>query len=198
MTRPTDTTARSTTRPTETTTETTTETIAETTTGPTGRTAAATTRPTAAPAADRPAVGDTTFAVAAGDAERGWSVAWVGDCRAYFVPPSPDTAGPALPATADHTIGRYLRDRGVPAAPALDRVLTTTARKGEPGAAAGPPGPGRLVLVTNGVHHVLDAHAIARIARSVADPARAAGALVTAALDAGGADNAAAAVADLR
>ncbi|QTR03454.1 hypothetical protein J7S33_31930, partial [Saccharothrix algeriensis] len=68
-------------------------------TGPTDRTAAATTRPTAAPAADRPAAGDTTFAVAAGDAERGWSVAWVGDCRAYFVPPSPDTAGPALPAT---------------------------------------------------------------------------------------------------
>ncbi|QTR03453.1 hypothetical protein J7S33_31925, partial [Saccharothrix algeriensis] len=77
--------------------------------------------------------------------------------------------------------------------------LTTTARKGEPGAAAGPPGPGRLVLVTNGVHHVLDAHAIARIARSVADPgARGGRRGPRRGSTGGGADNAAGGVADLR
>ncbi|MBB5957952.1 serine/threonine protein phosphatase PrpC [Saccharothrix tamanrassetensis] len=149
----------------------------------------------------RTALGDATFVVAAGDVAHGWSVTWVGDCRAYFVPLVPDTpAGPApaVPLTSDHTIGQYLRQRGVQASPNLDRVVASTARKGDPGSAYAPPGAGRLVLVTNGVHHLLDAHAIGRIARTVTDPAEAAGALVTAALDAGGTDNAAAAIADLR
>ncbi|MEU6153294.1 protein phosphatase 2C domain-containing protein [Actinosynnema sp. NPDC047251] len=145
--------------------------------------------------------GDTTYVVAAGDRHHGWSVTWVGDCRAYFVPLVPDTPaghGPAVLLTADHTIGQYLRERGVNANPSLDRVVTTTARKGVPGYAAGPPGAGRLVLLTNGVHHQLDAEDIARIAASVGDPAEAARLLVAAALDSGGTDNAAAAVADLR
>ncbi|WP_433259807.1 hypothetical protein ACQPZF_21590 [Actinosynnema sp. CS-041913] len=144
--------------------------------------------------------GDTTFAVAAGDA-RGWAVAWVGDCRAYLVPPAPDASAgpdPAILLTADHTIGHYLRERGVQAHPGLDRVVTTTARKGDPALTHGPTAEGRLVLVTNGVHHHLDAHTIADITRTVADPAEAASALVAAALRAGGTDNAAAAVADLR
>ncbi|MEV0680038.1 protein phosphatase 2C domain-containing protein [Actinosynnema sp. NPDC050436] len=149
---------------------------------------------TAAVAPPDAGAGDTTYAVAAGDRD-GWCVVWVGDCRAYFMPQTPGAT--ALPLTADHTIGQYLRERGVRAAPRLDRVVTTTARKGVPGWAAGPPGPGRLVLVTNGVHHLLDAGAIARTAGAAADPAEAARLLVAAALDAGGTDNAAAAVADL-
>ncbi len=151
--------------------------------------------------ADGTRVGDTTYAVAAGDARRGWSVVWVGDCRAYFVPLVPDTPaghGPALPLTTDHTIGQYLRDRDVRANPSFDRVVTTTARKGVPGITAGPPGAGRLVLLTNGVHHHVDPDMVAHIARTVPDPAAAAAALVAAAYEAGGTDNAAAAVADLR
>ncbi|MBW4718381.1 PP2C family protein-serine/threonine phosphatase [Saccharothrix obliqua] len=139
--------------------------------------------------------GDTTFAVAAGDAEHGWTVTWVGDCRAYFVP---DTAAAPVLLTADHTLGQYLRDRDVRAHPGMDHVVTTTARKGVPGFATGPAGAGRLVLLTNGVHHHLDAAAIARVAREVADPATAARVLVDAAIAAGGSDNAAATVADVR
>ncbi|MEU4804074.1 hypothetical protein [Actinosynnema sp. NPDC023587] len=145
--------------------------------------------------------GDTTYAVAAGDLGHGWTVAWVGDCRAYFVPLVPDTPaghGAALLLTADHTLGQYMRERGVQTHPSLDRVVTTSARKGVPGYATGPPGAGRLVLLTNGVHHQLDANAIARVAGAVGDPSEAARLLVAAALEAGGKDNAAAAVADLR
>lgn len=132
--------------------------------------------------------GDTTLVVAAGTAHQ-WSVAWVGDCRAYFLPEN----GPATLLTTDHTIGRYLRDRGVEANPRMDLVVTTTARKGGHGVVRGA-GPGRLVLLTNGVHRCADHTAVARLARGAADPAEAARALVAVAAE----DNAAAVVVDVR
>ncbi|GAA0223235.1 hypothetical protein GCM10010492_21750 [Saccharothrix mutabilis subsp. mutabilis] len=132
--------------------------------------------------------GDTTLAVAAGTAHQ-WSVAWVGDCRAYFLPDH----GPATLLTTDHTIGRYLRDRGIEANPRMDLVVTTTARKGGHGVVRGA-GPGRLVLLTNGVHRTTDHQAVTRLALSAADPAEAARALVAVAAE----DNAAAVVVDVR
>ncbi|WP_309111097.1 protein phosphatase 2C domain-containing protein [Saccharothrix sp.] len=132
--------------------------------------------------------GDTTLVVAAGGVPQ-WFVAWVGDCRAYFLPEN----GPATLLTTDHTVGRYLRDRGVDANPRLDLVVTTTARKGGHGVARGA-GPGRLVLLTNGVHRATDEATVTRLARSATDPAEAARALVDVAVE----DNAAAVVVDLR
>ncbi|MFI9813308.1 PP2C family protein-serine/threonine phosphatase [Saccharothrix variisporea] len=131
---------------------------------------------------------DTTLVVASGTTHH-WSVAWVGDCRAYFL----GDTDPATLLTTDHTIGRYLRDRGVPANPRLDLVVTTTARKGGHGVVHGS-GPGRLVLLTNGVHRATDQATITHLARTTTDPAEAARALVALTQD----DNAAAVVVDLR
>jgi protein phosphatase len=135
---------------------------------------------------------DTTLAVASGTTTR-WCVAWVGDCRACFLPESESGPTPATLLTADHTIGQYLRERGVTANPRLDLVVTTTARKGGHGVVHGS-GPGRLVLLTNGVHRATDQAAITHLARATTDPAEAARALVALADE----DNAAAVVVDLR
>ncbi|MEU5692953.1 hypothetical protein [Actinosynnema sp. NPDC020468] len=142
--------------------------------------------------AREPVVGNAVFAVASGDA-RGWSVAWVGDCRAYFVPEH----GPAVPLTHDHTMGQYLRDRGVHTGRNLDHVVTTTAREGDPGFVLGPRGRGRLALVTDGLHRVLSTDTIGHVVRTTTDPAAAAGALIAAAAAAGTRDNACAVVVDL-
>ncbi|NUT91432.1 MAG: hypothetical protein HOY78_05320 [Saccharothrix sp.] len=152
------------------------------------------TDPTPTPAETPPAPstrpGDTTLVVAAGTTHQ-WCVAWVGDCRAYFLPTSDSPTATLL--TTDHTIGRYLRDRGVTANPRLDLVVTTTARKGGHGLVRGS-GPGRLVLLTNGVHRATDQATITHLARTTTDPAEAARALVALADE----DNAAAVVVDLR
>ncbi|MEJ2858386.1 MULTISPECIES: protein phosphatase 2C domain-containing protein [unclassified Saccharothrix] len=143
---------------------------------------------TGRPRAPQQDLGDTTLVVASGTTQH-WSVAWVGDCRAYYLP----DAGSTALLTTDHTIGQYLRDRGVPVNPRLDLVVTTTARKGGHSVVHGS-GPGRLVLLTNGIHRTTDQAAITRLTRSTTDPAEAARALVAVARE----DNAAAVVVDLR
>ncbi|GAA3883187.1 hypothetical protein GCM10022243_54790 [Saccharothrix violaceirubra] len=145
-------------------------------------------RPAASPD-DRPP-GNAVLVVATGD-HRGWSVAWAGDARAYLV-----TDGDAIPLTTDHTVGRYFRDRGADPGPRLDHVVTSTVRSGAIGTTHGR-STGRLVLVTDGVHRVLDAATLGRVTRAVADPADAAGALLDAARAAGTTDDCAAVVLDL-
>lgn len=148
-------------------------------------------------------IGDAVLAVAVGDAGRGWSVSWVGDCRAYFVSPGTGAqgrAGQAQQLTTDHTVAEYLRARGVHPGARLEHVVTSTVATVGPdgiGQAPGPGGAGRLVLVTDGVHRTLDARAIAAIVRTVADPAAAARWLTRAALAAGGHDDVGAVVTDL-
>jgi serine/threonine protein phosphatase PrpC len=139
--------------------------------------------------------GDAVLVVAAADRE-GWSVSWVGDCRAYLVRPS----GPAQRLTSDHTIGEFLRVSRARAARHWDHVVTTTAsnvKRRDVGSVRGGPLDGRLVLCTDGVHRVLDDHAIAHAVRGIADPVVAARRVVDMALMKGTRDNAGVAVADL-
>lgn len=146
-------------------------------------------------------IGDAVLAVGVGDPDRGWSVSWVGDCRAYFVPLGTGAPGrTVLRLTTDHTVAEYLRARGIHPGARLEHVVTSTVATVEPdgiGYVAGSGGAGRLVLVTDGVHRVLDARTIAGIVRAVADPAAAARQLTRGALAAGGRDDVGAVVTDL-
>lgn len=143
-----------------------------------------------------PDAGDTVLVTAAGLPGGGWTVSWVGDCRALL------WDGATLrPLTRDHTMAEELRALGVAAGGSWENVVTTTVRTADPATAGhvwGPPGPGTLVLLTDGVHRVLPPERIAAVLTAADDGAFPAGvtarALVADALDSGGRDNATAAV----
>ncbi|MFR9802503.1 PP2C family protein-serine/threonine phosphatase [Pseudonocardia sp. RS010] len=135
---------------------------------------------------------DAVMVVAAGLPGGGWSVSWVGDCRALLV-----TDRGVARLTHDHTVAQWLRDRGKDALPEWEHVVMTTVGSAGPdtlGHVRGPAAQGTLVLVSDGVHRPLDDATIAFLVRRAVTPARAARDLVDAALAAGGRDNASAAV----
>lgn len=142
-----------------------------------------------------PTTGDAVLVVATAD-RSGWSVGWVGDCRAYLVRPS----GPAQRLTSDHTIGEFMRSHRARAARRWDHVVTTTtstAKTRDVGFVSGGPLDGRLVLCTDGAHRVLDDDTVAHAVRGIADPVVAARRMVDWALMKGTTDNVGVAVADL-
>jgi serine/threonine protein phosphatase PrpC len=113
----------------------------------------------------------------------GFRIAWVGDARAYSW-----TADTLCQVTTDHTLAQYFRDRGQPAAPRLEHVVTTSVRTTRPeeiGTAE--THSGGLVLTSDGVHKALTAEKIREV---LAQPLNTASALVEAAIAAGGSDNA--------
>ncbi|HEY2192625.1 MAG TPA: serine/threonine protein phosphatase [Actinomycetospora sp.] len=130
--------------------------------------------------------GDAALSVALGPAPGSvhapWSLAWVGDCRAW------SWDGRALhPLTHEHTVAAEMRAAGVAVAPGLEHVLTTSVRTVRGATEVGltaVPAPVSLVLASDGVHRGLDpvrlaglvAHVpAAALARTLVDTARAAG-----------------------
>ncbi len=147
-------------------------------------------------AVDAEPSGDAVLVVAAGLPGGGWTVSWVGDCRALLW-----DGADLTPITRDHTMAEELRALGVAAGGSWENVVTTTVRTADPSTAGhvwGPPGPGTLLLLTDGVHRVLPADRIADILSAADEGDFPAGvtarALVADALDAGGRDNATAAL----
>ncbi|GAA4683181.1 hypothetical protein GCM10023215_16860 [Pseudonocardia yuanmonensis] len=142
-----------------------------------------------------PGADDAVMVVAAGLPGGGWTVSWVGDCRALVV-----TERGVTRLTHDHTVAQWLRDRGKDVVPAWEHIVMTTVGSADPavvGHARGPVGPGTLVLLSDGVHRALDDETIAFLVRRAGEPARAARDLVDAALTAGTTDNASAIVVPL-
>jgi PPM family protein phosphatase len=124
-----------------------------------------------------------------------WTVAWVGDCRAW------SWDGSALhPLTREHTVASEMRAAGVAVAPRLENVLTTSVRTVRGATEIGltaVPAPTTLVLASDGVHRSVDPARLARLVAHVL-PAALAGTLVESALAAGTDDNATALVVDTR
>jgi protein phosphatase len=137
-------------------------------------------------AAGRSIAGDAALTVAlgpgAGTAGTAWTVAWVGDCRAW----SFDGRDLHL-LTHDHTVAAEMRAAGVAVAGHLEHVLTTSVRSVRGATEIGltaVPAPAALVLASDGVHRGLDparlaglvAHVPApALARTLVDTARAGG-----------------------
>lgn len=121
-------------------------------------------------------------------------IAWVGDCRAYR------WNGRMLhQITTDHTLAEYLRMRGQYAAPRTNHVITTTVRtvrEDQIGRAATGSSNGRILLSTDGVHKRLDMATIKLLLATGESASATAEAMVDAALDGGGRDNASAFVID--
>ncbi|MCD2190011.1 PP2C family protein-serine/threonine phosphatase [Actinomycetospora soli] len=139
--------------------------------------------------------GDAALTVALGPdtrlAEATWTVAWVGDVRAFAL-----VDGRPWPLTREHTVGADMRAAGIAVADHLDHVLTTSVRtlRGAVGiGVTAIAAPDALVLATDGVHRVLDPDTLAAACArtSVPDLAQA---LVDAAGRAGTRDNATALV----
>lgn len=137
-------------------------------------------------AAGKVLAGDTALTVALAPDPRTtgctWTVAWVGDCRAW------SWDGRAIhPLTHDHTVAAEMRAAGVAVAPRLEHVLTTSVRSVRGATEIGltaVPAPAALVLASDGVHRGLDparltglvAHVPApALPRSLVDTARATG-----------------------
>jgi PPM family protein phosphatase len=124
-----------------------------------------------------------------------WTVAWVGDCRAW------SWDGRAVhPLTREHTVASEMRAAGVAVAPSLDNVLTTSVRTVRGATEIGMtavPAPVTLVLATDGVHRTVDPAGLARLVAHVPPPVLAR-TLVDSAGAAGTHDNATALVVDTR
>jgi serine/threonine protein phosphatase PrpC len=150
------------------------------------------------------ATGDAALVVALepGGGTRAWEIAWVGDCRAL----AQDGHGVQRRLTRDHTVAAAMRATGLRPARRLDHVLMTsvrTAKHSEVGVTRAE-SPAALLLVSDGVHRTLPPHELTgghdlrdpldRHGRGPADPRLWAPALTTAAIDAGGRDNATALV----
>jgi protein phosphatase len=138
-----------------------------------------------------------TVALAPGPGSVGapWTIAWVGDCRAW------SWDGSALhPLTREHTVASEMRAAGVAVAPRLDNVLTTSVRTVRGATEIGltaVPAPATLVLATDGVHRSVDPARLARLVAHVPPPVLAR-TLVDSAGAAGTHDNATALVVDAR
>lgn len=109
--------------------------------------------------------GDAAMVVALGPApgRREWTLAWVGDCRAYAL------HGTLLSLrTADHTVAAEMRAAGIAVHPRFDHVLATSVRTVRPTeiGTARVDRPDALLLVSDGVHRAVDAamlvHALTR------------------------------------
>jgi serine/threonine protein phosphatase PrpC len=127
-------------------------------------------------------------------------VAWIGDSRAYWLPADHDLGNQLL--TRDDSLAVELAAAGaLPAADAITsphahivtRWLGADAEPGEPHSEAfQPPGPGVLLLCTDGLwNYQPEADGLARLAGTISpgDLASAAAALLAFALEAGGQDN---------
>ena len=142
----------------------------------------------------------TTLVVAVVDPDASVTVASVGDSRAYLV-----AKGRAHQITQDHSLVAARVAAGVITAaqarvsPDRNVVLRAIGSAGSLPADVFQLGPlrkgERLVLCTDGVHGLLDDHKIARLTKGPLEACAAA--LVAAAVEAGGTDNATAAVAGL-
>jgi protein phosphatase len=136
---------------------------------------------------DDPAAGDCVLVVATAEPHCGrFRIAWAGDARAWAW-----RSGELHQLTMDHTLAEYFRVRGQNPAPALEHLVTVsvrTAREEEIGRTEAhcPEG---LLLTSDGVHKPLDRPAMGAVLRHSwhGGPATA---LVAAAIDAGGTDNA--------
>lgn len=124
----------------------------------------------------------------------GWDIAWVGDCRVYY------WNGRVLARiTADHTVAEYYRARHLPVTPRMEHLVTTSVRTVRPsfiGHAHTPPGAGRLLLCSDGVHKTLDVGFIRAVLDQPTAPDSLTTTLVSAAHQLGGRDNATALVVD--
>ncbi|WP_018332915.1 PP2C family protein-serine/threonine phosphatase [Actinomycetospora chiangmaiensis] len=139
--------------------------------------------------------GDAALTVALGPdarlAEATWTVAWVGDVRAYAV-----ADGRIHALTREHTVGAEMRAAGLVVADHLDHVLTTSVRTVRGAVEVGLTAvaePAALVLATDGVHRVLAPDTLAATCTRVSAP-ELARALVDGAGAAGTRDNATALV----
>ncbi|WP_436497374.1 PP2C family protein-serine/threonine phosphatase [Actinokineospora sp. HUAS TT18] len=119
---------------------------------------------------------------------QGYEIAWLGDARAYAV--VDDTV---IQLTTDHTLAQYFRDRGTPATPRMEHLVTASLRTAKPEQLGhiAVPTPAFLVLTSDGVHRHVDQPTMAHILRYAADPAAE---LVRRAIAAGATDNATALV----
>ncbi|WP_231949572.1 PP2C family serine/threonine-protein phosphatase [Alloactinosynnema sp. L-07] len=120
--------------------------------------------------------------------EQGYEIAWVGDARAYAV------VGDAVTQlTTDHTLAQYFRDRGTPATPRMEHLVTASVRTAKPARIgyATVPTPAFLLLASDGVHRYVDGRSFARVLHHAPDPAAE---LVRLAVREGSADNATALV----
>lgn len=140
--------------------------------------------------------GDTTLVVVVAYPENpAYSIAWVGDSRAWRY-----TKTNGLEAlTNDHTLAEKLRAAGYEPAPRLEHQLTvalslaSTDTIGQ-NTLAGPHG--RLILTTDGVHKTLSDDQLHAVVADNHDPQACAEALVARARELGSSDNATALVAD--
>jgi serine/threonine protein phosphatase PrpC len=153
----------------------------------------------AARAAAGPADGDTppscTYVSGVGTAD-GVTVGWIGDSRAYWLGPDPTCL-----TVDDSVAGQLAAGRPVPPALGADpgsRALIRWLGADSDDAQAQvvtlrPPGPGRLLLCSDGLHHYLS-DPLALAAASSGTPLDTARHLTAIALDGGGHDNIAVAV----
>ncbi|SDH23559.1 PP2C family protein-serine/threonine phosphatase [Pseudonocardia oroxyli] len=134
-----------------------------------------------------PEAADSVLVVTAGTPDGGWTVSWVGDCRAYLV-----RARETVLLTHDHTVAQAFHDAGLlPVNPSWEHLVTTTVARADAETTGHVPGPaaGTLVLVSDGVHRSLAPETIGYLVRRAATPAAAARDLVDSALLGGSTDN---------
>lgn len=141
--------------------------------------------------------GDCVLVVAVpgvGPTRTGCDVAWVGDCRAYH------WNGRILEQiTNDHTVAEYYRARGLETTPRMEHLVTTSVRTAAAeriGSTRTSIANSRLLLCTDGVHKLVDISKIRSVLDQPIPPLGVASALVTAAHQLGGKDNATALVVD--
>ncbi|NNH69573.1 serine/threonine protein phosphatase [Nocardia uniformis] len=121
-------------------------------------------------------------------------IAWVGDCRAYR------WNGRVLhQITTDHTVAEYFRARGHNPLPGMGHLVTSsarTARSSDIGQTATGSSTGRFLLCTDGVGKRLEMADIKAILAEGMPTGSTVDALIEAALNTGGTDNATALVID--
>ncbi|HVK21158.1 MAG TPA: serine/threonine protein phosphatase [Actinokineospora sp.] len=111
--------------------------------------------------------GDCVLVLAVPHSE-GYEIAWVGDARAYAV-----VGDTVRQLTTDHTLAQYFRDRGTPATPRMEHLVTASVRTAKPGQIgyASVRTPSYLVLTSDGVHRHIDPPTLAGVLSHAPDPA---------------------------
>lgn len=143
-------------------------------------------------------LGDAAMVLAVGPesgSDRDWSVAWVGDCRAYSM------RGTTLTLlTSDQTVAHALREHTATVAAHWEHVLTNSLRTTDARhiGTVVIEAPDWLALVSDGVYRQLTTEQLAGILRQGGTPTALAARLSEAALRSGTTDNATAAVVDCR